>query len=414
MGKSFFNYIQPTIVRLSDNEEIPETLRNKYLINFNAIGIKWFSDNDVILVESGDGSYTYMMTHNGDAILLSKGSGSSAPIIDIPRVYIAISDAFIKSQDDFSKWIISAIADENIYLNGTDKFKPGVDYYINDTLRDYFVETNNVVVSQNISLPNYLESDSDDPATMVVNITKYWQPLDTDVATYNKFEYFANQNKLQDLAYTEDQLNGLCHTFFEVLSDYTMISDDDMLKENNQIYAAVINYYKNYQTDDALAKIALILNSTVSSNLSTSSTCGCQSSASTGTSKSETCYSTYKNAMSQWLIKMLGDADFYKDWMWLTDIEGDPFANKALIEALILLLENFEAAGYDLSFSTKSIYNHTCNSNVDSNTDTANHKKIQNYITLLNWILEGCIDNNTNKIKVIGEKFGELLPNLCF
>jgi hypothetical protein len=423
MKKSFFNYIQPTIVRLSDDSEVPEALHNKYLINFNAVGIKWFSENtNVMLVETGDGTYTYMMTNDGEPLLLSNNSGGGSTgwpaidilPIDIPRVYIVISDTFLESQDSFSEWIISAIADENVYLNGTDKFSPGVDYYLNTTLRDYFTEANNVIIPRYIFLPNYLEATGEEPSTMTVNMTKYWQALDTDTATYSNFEYFARANKLQDFAYTEDQLNSLCHTFFEVLSDGAMVSDDDMLKEKNQIYAAVVNYYKNYQTDDALANIALILNSTVSSDVSTSSTCGCQSTASTGTSKTETCYDTYKLAMSQWLIKMLGDVDFYKDWMWMLDIDGEPFANKELINALILLLENFEAAEYDLSFSNKSIYNHSCTSSTDDTTDAANHKKIQNYIMLLNWILDGSIDNNANKIKVIGEKFGELLPKLCF
>ena len=419
MKKSFFNYIQPTIVRLSDDEEVPEALRNKYLINLNAIGIKWFSENaNVVLVETSDGTYTYMMTNDGAPLLLSNdggGSGSTTmPAIDIPRVYIVISDSFLESQDSFSEWIISAIANENVYLNGTDKFSPGVDYYLNTTLRDYFIEANNVIIPRYIFLPNYLEATGEEQSTMTVNMTKYWQALDTGTATYSNFEYFARANKLQDFTYTEDQLNGLCHTFFEVLSDGTMVSDDDMLKEKNQIYAAVVNYYKNYQTDDALTNIALILNSTVSSDVAASSTCGCQSSVSTAASKTETCYDTYKSAMSQWLIKMLGDIDFYKDWMWMLDIEGEAFANKELINALILLLENFEAAEYDLSFSTKSIYNHSCGSSTDDTTDATNHKKIQNYITVLNWILDGSIDNNANKIKVIGEKFGELLPNLCF
>ena len=99
----------------------------------------------------------------------------------------------------------------------------------------------------------------------------------------------------------------------------------------------------------------------------------------------------------------------------MTDNEGKLYANEGLIKALILLLEDFEEANYDLSFSGKSIYNHTCTcDNSVSSVNQTNHNIIKNYITLLNWVLNGCIDNNTNKIKVIGEKFAELLPKLTF
>ena len=132
--------------------------------------------------------------------------------------------------------------------------------------------------------------------------------------------------------------------------------------------------------------------------------------------------------MAYWLKTMLGDVNFYKDWMWMEDAEGKYVANEGLIEELIQLLEDFLSADYDLSFSGKSIYpgsstrgdglrsiyNHTCGVDKNSELNVANHRIIENYITLLKWVLAGCIDNNTNKIKVIGEKFGELLPSLQF
>jgi hypothetical protein len=126
------------------------------------------------------------------------------------------------------------------------------------------------------------------------------------------------------------------------------------------------------------------------------------------------CYDAYKEAMKQWLVKMLGDVNFYKDWMWMEDAEGQYVPNTGLIEELIQLLEDFLEADYDLSFSGKSIYNHSCGSDINAELNEGRRKVIENYITLLKWVLAGCIDNNTNKIKVIGEKFGELLPLLQF
>jgi hypothetical protein len=81
---------------------------------------------------------------------------------------------------------------------------------------------------------------------------------------------------------------------------------------------------------------------------------------------------------------------------------------------VIQLLEDFLSADYDISFSGKSIYNHNCGNDINEELNFTRRKIIENYITLLKWVLAGCIDNNTNKIKVIGEKFGELLPLLQF
>ena len=409
MSKSFFNYIQPTIVRLSNDESLPENLRGHYLVNLNVVGIPYFVDN-YMLIEDGRGGYMYMLTNDAHKIRLSD-TGLEG-VIDVPRAYIIISKEFVESQDDFSSWILSSIADNSFFLTGTENFKPGVDFYINQVLVDYLQENEpeafaQIPVGLRIALPNYLDGK--------FNITKYWTELDAELARYTNFDFFRLKNKIVGLYYTEEQLDSLCHTFFEVLYDGEHISEEDMLKLNNQIYDATINYYDNYQTDCALSNIALILNSTVRSQDNGVKNCGCQSSASDGSSNQNiSCYDAYKQAMSQWLMKMLGDVDFYKDWMWMKDNEGNLYPNEGLIESLILLLENFEDAQYDLSFSGKSIYNHSCGDNYGSLINDENHKIIKNYIQVLKWVLAGCIDNNTNKIKVIGEKFGELLPKLCF
>ncbi len=409
MSKSFFNYIQPTIVRLSEDESLPENLRGHYLVNLNVVGIPYFVDN-FMLIEDGNGGYMYMLTNDAHKIRLSD-TGLEG-VIDVPRAYIVISKEFVESQDDFSSWILSAIADNSFFLTGTENFKPGRDYYINQVLIDYLSTEEpeafaNIPVGLRLTLPNYLDGQ--------FNITKYWQEIDAELARYTNFDFFRLKNKIFDLEYSEDELDSLCHTFFKVLYDGENMSEEDSLKPMNQIYEAVINYFYNYQTDCALSNIALILNSTVNAQDTGTSNCGCQSSASDGSSNEQvSCYDAYKQAMTVWLSKMLGDVDFYKDWMWLKDNEGKLYPNEGLIESLILLLENFEEANYDLSFSGKSIYNHSCGDDYASVIDEQNHKTIKNYIQLLKWVLAGCIDNNTNKIKVIGEKFGELLPKLCF
>lgn len=407
MSKSFFNYIQPTIVKLLDDETLPEGLRGHYLVNLNVVGIPYFVNN-YMLIEDGKGGYMYMLTNDAHKIRLSDDGLEG--VIDIPRAYIVISKEFVESQDDFSSWMLSSIADNSYFITGTEKFVPGVDFYINKVLADYLEENepeaySQIPIGRRITLPNYLDTN--------FNITEYWEEIDSELSRYTNFDFFRIKNKIHDLTYSEDELDNLYHTFFDIILDGTQISDDDMIKQSNQIYKLVSNYYHNYQTDVALSNISLILNTDVQTQSETV-TCNCQSN-NNEVSLQTSCYDTYKNAMSEWLINMLGNVEYYKDWMWMTDNEGKLYANEGLIKALILLLEDFEEANYDLSFSGKSIYNHTCTcDNSVSSVNQTNHNIIKNYITLLNWVLNGCIDNNTNKIKVIGEKFAGLLPKLTF
>lgn len=410
MGKSFFNYIQPTIVKLSEEEGLPSHLKGHYMVNLNVVGIPYFTEN-FLLIEDGKGGYMYMLTNEGHKIRISNNGMDG--VIDVPRAYIVITKEFVESQDDFSSWILSSIADNSYFITGTDNFKPGRDYYINTVLADYLRDNEQSAVENAdaiAELPVYLDGN--------FNITKWWTELDADTARYTDFEYFRQKNKIHDLHYSEEELQMLCHTFFAVLKDGAKADDDDMLKTSNRIYEMVMDYYYNYQTDCASAALSLILGSDVTQN--SKDNCGCcndgctqtKSSCKSNGSLSPSCYDIYRTAMAEWLSKMLGDTEYYKDWMWKTAPDGSLYANEGLIQSLILLLEEFEMAAFDLSFSKKSIYNHTCTINEDTVNDE-NHNIIKQYIQVLKWVLSGCIDNNVNKIKVIGQKFGKLIPRLC-
>ena len=415
MSKSYFNYIQPTIVRLSDDPELPENLRNHYMININIVGIPYFVDN-YLLIEGGNGDYMYMLTNDYHKIRLSDDGMEN--VIDIPRAYIVITEDFVRSQDDFSSWVLTAITDNSYYITGTEKFKAGVDFYINDVLAKYLREEEQGAASLEMAiLPDYLNGKFE--------ITKYWQELTPDIARYTNFDFFRLKNKIADLTYSEEELDNLKHTFFKILHDDASVSEEDAMKIYNQIYRSVIEYYYNGETDNALSGISLILNTLINVQNTDTNNCGCSGSADGETvSEQVSCFDAYKQAMAYWLKTMLGDANFYKDWMWIENAEGKYFPNQGLIEELIQLLEDFLAADYNLTFPDKSIYpgssvnaniyNHTCVVSTDSTLNEARRKIIENYITLLRWVLVGCIDNNKNKIKVIGEKFGELLPMLQF
>ena len=119
--------------------------------------------------------------------------------------------------------------------------------------------------------------------------------------------------------------------------------------------------------------------------------------------------------MYEYLLDMLSDIEFYKDWMYIENPEGEKIANDSLIEALITLLKEFEEVGYDLSFASKYlIHGNCCKDNQYTINNEKNHTIIQNYIKVLQYVLSGCIDDNSNKISVYGRKFAKLLPKLSF
>ena len=50
---NFMNYIQPSIVKFSSDEELPESIQNHYMINYNIVGIKYFLENFMISETAG-------------------------------------------------------------------------------------------------------------------------------------------------------------------------------------------------------------------------------------------------------------------------------------------------------------------------------------------------------------------------
>ena len=138
----------------------------------------------------------------------------------------------------------------------------------------------------------------------------------------------------------------------------------------------------------------------------TYSSCGCSSSKSTTNDK--TCLDLYKDAMAEHLKKMLGDIKFYEDWFYLNNEEY----NKVIITGLTALIDEFLSLNYLLNFDKSKMSKCNCDTISDSN--NCNVKIIEDYKNVLNWIKDNKTEENTNKIKVYGESFGELLPNLQF
>ena len=411
MSANFYNYIQPSIIKCGDTENIPENLRNKFMININAMSIRWFVDNYMLIEDPDTGTYMYMITDEGEKLRLNEKEEDSR-VLDIPRAYIVLTDEFITNQTNFRDWIIASFADPATFGKGTDNFKIGIDYYINRTLYDYLKEKEEQSVGdldENVVMPNYLNDG--------FNITEDYLLLDDNTISYNNYKYFYLKNKLSELTYSEDELNNLYSTFFSIIMFYAVVSENDILKTNNQIYKKVIEYCKNFQFDDTLVSLELLLNNKINKIVPEYLTSCCSNNQQNSQSQytAISCSDIYRNSMYEYLLDMLSDIEFYKDWMYIENPEGEKIANDSLIEALITLLKEFEEVGYDLSFASKYlIHGNCCKDNQYTINNEKNHTIIQNYIRVLQYVLSGCIDDNSNKISVYGRKFAELLPKLSF
>lgn len=259
--------------------------------------------------------------------------------------------------------------------------------------------------------------------TDTANILDYYKNTKYDV-DYSKFvnlstskevsfaniEYLIENNYIKGFNYTKDELDNFYMTFCKVILDNTqfLVTGADT---TNSIYKATLEYYKNGSTDSTLTNMALILGTLYSTQTTYSSTCTCNSSA-TSTTVSPSCVSLYKSALLEYLKSMLGNIDFYCDWFTIDTNTTKKTPNVPLIDALKLLIDEFIALGYDLSFVTKK---NDCDCTV-SNTDASecNYAIISNYKNVLSYVRDNMIDENKNKIKIYGEQFGELLPKLIF
>ena len=412
MSTNFYNYIQPSIIKCSNSENIPENLRNKFMININAMSIRWFVDNFMLIEDPNTGAYMYMITHDGEKLELDEKDESD--ILDIPRAYIVLTDDFITNQTNFRDWIISSFADPSTFGRGTENFKIGRDYYINRTLYDYLKEREEQFITdltEDVVMPNYLNAG--------FNITEDYVLLDDGIISYNNYKYFYLKNKLSELVYNEDEFNNLYSTFFNIIMTYAILSESDAIKTNNQIYKKVIEYYKNFQFDDTLVSLELLLNNKINKILPEYLVSCCSNNQNSSNNQYQytqiSCSDIYKNSMFEYLLNMLSDIEFYKDWMYIENPEGEKIVNDSLIESLIKLLKEFEEVGYDLSFTDKYIIHcNCCKDNQYTLNNEKNHTIIQNYIRVLEYVLSGCIDDNSNKISVYGRKFAELLPKLSF
>ena len=410
MTNKFFKLLQPTIVKTSDDEFLPQKLRNRFLVNYNVIAISYFEEN-YILGESEDGEYFLLANDNQKLVLENSGSGK---IIDIPRLYIDITDKFINGAELFQKFISLAIKDNSYYASGIDGFVPGEDYWLNGTLNEYISLNgfSSCYISE-IELPNYLEQHH-----RSVSITKYFCDLsDTYANDYSNLEYYKKKNREQEHEFAKEELMNFYANFCKQILEKTMITEETRNSGNNLLYNIVLNYFANYQSDEALNAINIVLNNLYSTSSSNQS-CSCNSTLSQLTNSNntdiytKTCSTLYEEAMNLYIEQMFGDVQFYHDWFNIELSEYDCIVNDLLVETLIKMLTEFIDMDFNLNFDSISYVHSTFNCGTNLDNGSSNYKILENYLKVLKFIESNDIVPNTNKIKIWGGNFGKLLPSL--
>lgn len=410
------NYIQPTIVKLSDSEDIPTSLHNNYMINLNIVGIKYFQEN-FIIQENSNGDFIMKESYQeGDPVQcfawLLEESLTKEDAIDIPRAYIVISADLVEDDSKLRAYTINGLIDNNVFIEGIDGFIPGKDFFINETLYRYLREFNNVEENEDVILPNYLNKNGE--------ISENFVELDCREKDYSNIEYYYNKNKLAANTYSEEQLNDFYATFASTILEYTQIDDETRATPKNQVYELVLKYFANHQTDATSVALNLILN-TPYANL-TNGNCGCaktscsgSNSSITGSSETQSCYDIYIAALKNYIKTMLGDTDFYNDWFTILMPNGEYITNDTLIDALETLIHEFIALGYDLSnLGKKNSKAVSCGCSNISYSSTADYSVLLNYLNILDWLRNCNMQYNLNKTKIYGEKLGEIFPYLQF
>lgn len=404
---NFFKYIQPTIVRASFDESLPENVRGRFFINFNVFGIKYFEENYILSENSNN--FQYLLLKENSGIFMLEDTLEAEDIVDIPRLYIDITDEFVNDNTNlFKSFIYQASLENSIWAQGIDNFLCGKQYYVNSTLYNYLALTDKLSVADfTCRLPNYLDESG--------HITRYWIDLSNEpYKDYSNLDYFNERNKLLDNTFSEDELSNFYSTFCKLILKYTQIGDEKKNEGNNKVYDLVLNYFANFKNDSGSDAVSMILGTLYSTSTSQNQKCGCNTTfGETQTYSSQSCYDLYVEAMNTWLTRMLGDKDFYNDW-FVIQLGDAEMANDVLISNLVEFINEFLQQNNILSFTTKRKSIACECPNVTASEYDCNSTAIKNYLDVLKFVNDLEISKNKNKIKIYGEQFGTLLPKLQF
>ena len=415
---NFLSYFQPTIVKFANDSCIPKSLQGHYALNINAMGIDWFKEN-FILYELDNGQTLLGVKDGIEFNLLLEDSGANK--FDIPRMYIVLDEKY--SEDKLGEFVIKVLSNSEMYGDGIKEFRPGYQYYVNETLYGYLRaktdhngQLKTPIISENLDivLPNYLVESSDS-----CKISDYFEELSDSEKKSNNISWFVKKNALAELAYSESELKDFTTTFCKIILNNTEINSEDKITSTNQIYKKVLEYWSNGGYDEAAIALQQILSTKSKTTPEyTTATCNsCYNTTSTSSSSSidtTSCYDLYIEAMKQWLQDMLASTDFYNDWFMVTE-DDEKSPNDSLIDAEINLIQSLLDSGLTIGTSDTSTTKTSCGCpSLDSSysDDSCNRNILMNYIKVLQWVKSCQISANKNKIKVYGGEFGELLTKI--
>jgi hypothetical protein len=253
----------------------------------------------------------------------------------------------------------------------------------------------------------------------------------TDDEIFNKNpKHFFNLNnynkRIDSNIFSKDELYNFTSTFFKQIFDLTSFDyQNPIVLSSNKfgaLYLSVMTYFLEEKSDATSKNLSLILSSTttLSSTSSSTSSCGCSSTSSSLDSLATSCSDQYSSAMEEWLMTMMGDlTNYYEVWFYneSVDEEGNVCItpNTDLINQLIELINEFVELGLDLSFASTGTHHHcNCAKNNSSSASDCNYKTINNFVQVLNWILDDDTALHKNTIKSYGKDFGKLLKKLYF
>ena len=446
----FKNIIQPTIVHLSDNDNL--AISNRYFLNYNVVQIDWFANNSIVMedgsgiivLESADMTNPLSSVSHDIMDVMTDGVHDKQTALDIPRIYFVINDNFLdvdgsyktpKAITSFITTLLSLsdncvehdLPDSTSFLTDyilkgeiTDgvSLVPGVDFFINETFAKYLISvdlgveypdlveplsnlTYKIQKINSITLPNYLDSEA--------NIQAPWVQLTETEENNTDLSVYYMMNELVDFS-SEYDIKNLCGSFCSIILDKTTF-EVTINDYKNLNYQYVLEYFKNNQTDRVSIGLELALGTQYTAQSINTASKLCNSNTTSGMTS---CVNIYKDAMLEHLKEMLGNVNFYKDWFFNTEIVNNKEVckpNDELIKNLRMLLKSFKD---EYSDSMNTSYNCKCNAYLYNQNMVNNDIKgiITKYENVLDYIKSCSLQYNINKIKVYGNKFGEVLPQL--
>lgn len=373
--------VQPQIVKFNKNQLLPEQVQGKYFIYYVISGL--FDESNAI-----------------HAIYVNLNS--------VDKLHGFISDI--------------QKTDITLLFIGDDNFSIGTDYFINKSLYNSIINSDNFRPEYPVEHPIELAMDLDEDIDVEMGVeqlfylpdymtnngynTEYFEYVDNYETLFN---YFKKKNEYSELTFDEEYLMDFYRNFVMIILELTVYTPTENI---DFIYKQVLNYFAEYQTDNVFIGMSLIFN-TLYGVAKQTTDCGCNTNPSINTVCTTSCNDYYKNAMVEYIKTMFGDYTFYQKWFFITDeLSGLTQPNQIMIDKLRLFITEFLTL--DINIGTAELNNNCMCPTIDLTSDKCNRGILNDFLTILDFVETNTIEENSNRIKVYGEEFGKIFPKMIF